>query len=125
MVSREEFFRWALDTIKKALGQDIVLEEESRINGERVINNGHKTMYIIYDGQDIKNEPFEKIKIIGETWNCGFSGTSIICIGFAQITNNSQTNISFWERIIKDKEGTFGLGEFQGLNGLLYNVKCH
>jgi hypothetical protein len=125
MMSEEDLIDQTLETIKKASDQGIVIDEESRINGKRVLNNEHKTMYIIYDGNDTKYEPFEKIKIIGETWNCGISGTSVICIGFAQISNNSQINTSYWSKIIKDKEGTFGLDEYQGLDGLLFNIKCH
>ena len=125
MMNKENLIDQTLETIKKASTQGIVLDEESRINGERVLDTGHKTMYIIYDGNDTKYDPIEKIKIIGETWNCGISGTSVICIGFAQITNNSQINTSNWAKIIKDKEGTFGLDEYKGLDGLLFNVKCH
>ena len=125
MKGEDELIDQTLETIQKASDQGLFIDEESRINGERVLDNEHKTMYIIYDGNDTTKEPYEKFKIIGETWNCGISGTSIICIGFAQVTNNSQTNTSFWAKIIKDKEGTFGLGDFQGLNGLLFNVKCH
>ena len=100
------------------------------ISGKRVIKNSkHETSYIIYDGIKNSTNPPEKIKIIGEVWNCGTSGTSIICIGVAQITNyaNSNTEIdtSIWEKIIRDKEGTFGLDGYQGVDGLIYNVICH
>ena len=80
----------------------------------------------------------DKIYYIGETWNCGVSGTAIICIGYAQITdnidNNSNENYENFAKIIKDKEGTFReyfrnkVSDeliFQGENGLIFNVKCH
>lgn len=125
MMSEDELRDQTLDTIQKASEQGIVIDEDTKITGERTLDNEHKTMYIIYNGNDTSKEPYEEIKIIGETWNCGTSGTSIICIGFAQITNNSQTNTTHWAKIIRDKEGTFGLGDFQGTDGLLFNVKCH
>lgn len=104
-------------TINKASGQGIFIDVDTRITGEGEIKNGHKTTYIIYDGNDTSKEPYEKIKIIGETWNCGNSGTSIICIGVAQITdnanNNSEVNTTHWEKIISNQDG------------LLFNVKCH
>jgi hypothetical protein len=125
MMSEDELRDQTLDTIQKAPEQGIVIYEDTKITGERTLDNEHKTMYIIYNGNDTSKEPYEEIKIIGETWNCGTSGTSIICIGFAQITNNSKTNTTHWVKIIRDKEGTFGLGDFQGNDGLLFNVKCH
>lgn len=125
MMSEEHLRDQTLETIQKASDQGFLLDEESRINGEREINNEHKTTYIIYSGNDTTKTPFEEIKIIGESWNCGISGTSIICIGFAQITNNSQTNNTYWAKIIRDDEGTFGFDDFQGIDGLLFNVKCH
>jgi len=111
-----------IKTIKKVTNQGVIIDENTKISGERTLNNGHSTMYIIYDGNDSSGE---MIKIIGETWNCGVSGTSIICIGFAQVTNNLVENFSHWTKIVRDKEGTFGLENFQGDDGLIYNVKCH
>jgi hypothetical protein len=125
MKGEDELIDQTLETIQKTSDLGLFIDEGSRIYGERVLDNEHKTIYIIYDGNDTTEEPYEKIKIIGETWNCGISGTSIICIGLAQVTNNTQTNTSFWAKIIKDKGGTFGLGDFQDQNGLIFNVKCH
>jgi len=117
MMNEDDLLEKTEDTIKKASGQGILIDEDTRIISNREIKNGHKTTYIIYNGNDTSKEPFEKIKIIGETWNCGNSGTSIICIGFAQITdnanNNSDDNTIYWEKIIDSQYG------------LLYNVKCH
>lgn len=122
MMSENELKDQTLETIKKASDQGIVIDENTKITGVRSLDNVHKTMYIIYDGNDTSDE---KIKIIGETWSCGTSGTSIICIGFAQVTNNSETNTTHWAKIIRDKEGTFGLGKYKGPDGLIFNVKCH
>ena len=125
MMSEGELKDQTISTIQKASEQGIIIDEETKIAGERALNNGHKITYTIYDGNDTSKEPYEKIKIIGESWNCGVHGTSIICIGFAQVTNNSEINTLHWARIIRDKEGTFGLGGFQGDDGLIFNVKCH
>ena len=125
MISENELRDKTLDTIQKSSNQGIIIDEDSMITGERLLNEGHKITYVIYDGNDTSMEPYERIKIIGESWNCGTSGTSIICIGFAQITNDSQTNMVHWAKIVRDEEGTFGSAEFQGDDGLIYNVKCH
>jgi hypothetical protein len=79
----------------------------------------------------------EQVRFIGETWNCDKSGTSVICIGYAQVTNNSdynsEFNLTYWAKIIGDKDGTFlqkypsyfSFGSFIDSNGLIFNVKCH
>jgi hypothetical protein len=125
MMSENELRDQTSDTIQKAAEQGIIIDEESKITGERMLNDKHTITYTIYDGNDTSMEPYERIKIIGESWNCGTSGTSVICIGFAQVTNNSVTNTTYWAKIIRDEEGTFGEGEFQGTDGLIFNVKCH
>lgn len=117
MMNEDDLIIKTEDTINKASGQSIFIDINNRFIGKREISKGHKTTYIIYNGNDTSKKPFEKIKIIGETWNCGNSGTSIICIGFAQITdnanNNSEINTIYWDKIIGN------------LNGLIFNVKCH
>jgi len=129
MMSEDDLKVQTLDTIKEASNRGIVIDEASMYTGIRTLNNGHKTTYVIYDGNDTSKEPNEIIKIIGESWNCGTSGTSIICIGLAQLTDNahnkSELNITYWAKIIKDNEGTFGLEEYKGEDGLIFNVKCH
>ena len=122
MMSEDELKDKTVDTIRQAFDFGININESTKISGIRSLRNGHKTMYTIYDGN---NTSGEKIKIIGESWNCGISGTSVICIGVAQITNNSNENNTYWARIIRDKVGTFGLNEYQKNDGLLFNVKCH
>jgi len=113
-------------TIEKALAQGITIDNLSELNGERALNNKHKTTYILYNGSDTTKNPPEKIKIIGEFWNCGTSGTSVICIGFAQVTDyaydNSTVNTTQWAKIIKDKNGLEG---FTGEDGLICSVVCH
>lgn len=128
MMSENELFDKTIETIMKASDKGIIIDEKTRIDGSRVIRNNHKTTFVIYNATDLNNEPPQKIKIIGETWNCGVSGTSIICIGVAWITNNSidssKIDLIYWSNIINDKEGTFGIN-YKNENGLIYNVKCH
>ena len=124
MLSEDDLRDQTINTIEQASDQGIIFDE-SKITGERASKNEHRIMYIVYEGNDTSIESYEQIKIIGEYWNCGVTGASIICIGFAQITNNSETNTDYWARIVRDREGTFGLGDFQGEDGLIFNVKCH
>lgn len=116
-------------SIEAAEENGIIIDVDSMVIGERVLKNEHKTTYIIYNGTKNSTDLLEKIRIIGEVWNCGSSGTSVICIGVAQITNyadgNTKINTSIWEKIVSDKEGTFGIEGFQGTDGLIYNVICH
>jgi len=126
MMSEDELMDETIDTIKDASKQGIVIDEDTMISGGRVLSNGrHRVEYVVYNGTDNSSGINESIKVIGETWNCGTSGTSIICIGIAQITHNSQ-NLDFthWEKIVRDKKGTFG-PDYMGIDGLLFNVKCH
>jgi len=126
MTSEEELNERTIDTIKKASSQGLVIDYNTELTGERFLKKGHKTMYITYNGSNVVNNISEKIMILGESWNCGISGTSVICIGVAWVTNNSEINASFWEEIVRDKQGTFGIKEaFTGSDGLIYNVECH
>ena len=116
MMSEEDLLKETITTIINALRDGLQIDEDTKIQGERTIKNGHETKYIIFDGNDTSKEPIEKIKIIGETWSCDDSGTSIICIGFAQITDNLHnstiTNFNYWQNITSK-------------DGLIYNIKCH
>jgi len=132
MMSEQDLLQKTIETIEnEAKKQGLLLNDTSKLSGQRQIKNLHKTMYVVFDGTDTLNE--EKIKIIGETWNCASSGTSIICIGFAQVTdfahNKTDENLVNWATILKDESGTFvkiynGNTIFKG-NGFIYNVKCH
>ena len=129
MLSEDELWDKTIETIGKSSTQNIILNDTSKTVGWRVLKNSvHKTRYVIYDGVDISENVSKNIKIIGECWNCGESGTSVICIGFAQITKNnySSENLSFWSKIVCDSEGTFGDNSFyMGDDGLIFNIKCH
>jgi len=130
MMSENELMDETIKTIKGASEQGIVVDEDTQVSGKRVLSGGkHETMYVTYNATDNSNGVSEDIKIIGETWNCGTSGTSIICIGVSQITDNAHNNPGIvtmhWAKIVRDKDGSFGLGEYNGEHGLLFNVKCH
>ena len=66
------------------------------------------------------------MKIIGEVWNCGTSGISIICIGIAYITNDENPNLENtdnWQKMIMDPSGS--IENVTGEEGLIYNIYCH
>lgn len=123
--------------VEKASEQGIEIDQSNIIEGERKIKNGHSTMYTVLSGNDtITGNITEKVLFLGETWNCGRSGTSVICIGYSQITDNLHNhgiNISFWEKIVSDPFATFEKTvnnpdkryDFRGEDGLIFNVKCH
>lgn len=127
MINENDLLSKTEETIRKAASEGIVIDENSKVTGVRALANGHQTHYIIYDGNDTSKNPNESIKIIGEAWNCGVSGTSIICIGYAQITdnaNNGSMDLSFWSKIVSDEVGTLG-ADYINKDGLIFNVVCH
>ena len=133
MLSESDLLDKTIETIEQAMQEDdIVLSDSYEVSGYRVLVNEHKSLYTIYNGTFTKNNVTEKVMVIGENWNCGISGTSVICIGFAQISNNSDgkpENLSYWATLVKDEMGTFygnyGSLDFIGVDGLIYNVGCH
>ena len=130
MMSEDELMDETIKTIKDASKQGIIVDEAAKETGSRILSNGeHMTRYVVYNGFDNSSGVSEEIKIIGDTWNCGISGISVICIGFAQTTNNTYNNpevvTTHWAKIVRDEQGTFGTGDYMGQDGLLFNVECH
>ncbi len=134
MMDEEDLLEKTVETIENAVKEkNVSLNGNSKIQDARVLNNGHKTMYIVYNGTKTSENNSDEVKIIGETWNCRESGTSIIVIGYAQTTNNSnnmkEENLIYWAKIIRDKKNTFDFCSheniFIGDDGLIFNVKCH
>jgi hypothetical protein len=127
MWSEEQLLNKLIELIETSISEGIEINLDSKVLGERIISKGHLTQYVTYNGNDTSKDPIEKIKIIGEAWNCPKSGTSILCIGVAQITdtknNDSTEYLNHWSEIVKDKEGTFGFQDSEG--GLIFNIKCH
>jgi hypothetical protein len=126
MMDEKGLLAKAEETIHGASQQGIVVDNSTKANGSRILVNGHKTYYITFDGSDTSKTPYEKIKVVAEVWNCGTSGTSVICIGVAQITDYAHNvtgfNTSSWRKIVNDKNG---LLDFVGNDGLIYNIVCH
>ena len=122
MMGEEELNEKTIETIKEASDLGIFINESTKTSGIRSLKNGHRTRYNVYFGNNTEGET---VKIIGESWNCGISGTSIICIGVAQTTNNSEINNNYWAMIIRDRFATFGNKDYKNEDGLIFNVKCH
>jgi len=127
MLNENELIDRTKNSIQDASEQGIEVVNSTEINGVRALKNKHKTTYILYDGNDTSKNPVEKIKIIGEVWNCGVSGTSVICIGIVQVTDNSHgdsnVNTTHWEKIVSDGPGM--INGYADYDGLIYNVACH
>ncbi len=134
MINEQELLDKTIETIYNAArAKNISINNFSKFSSSRFLKNGHKTFFIILNGTQKIGGLVEKIKIIGETWNCAYSGTSIICIGVAQTTNakngNNSENFIQWAKIICDEKGTFNEiyhnNYYNDINGLIFNVKCH
>ena len=111
------------------LDKNIVIYGNSEIKGERLLKNVHKSYYIIFDGYDKSVKPYENVKIIAETWNCGIKDKSIFCLGVSQITDKSNNDLDIntinWEKIVGDINGTFGNEGYKIDDGLIFNINCH
>ena len=130
MMNEDDLKDKTIETINMASDQGIVIDKNSEVTGQRFTkNNAHRSNYFIYDGNDTSSEVYENIKIIGECWNCEKSGTSVICIGVARISDiahgNSDSFTSYWAEIVGDSKGTFGTEDYKTNFGLIFNVNCH
>jgi hypothetical protein len=124
LADEDEMNEKTQEIIENNFIENIQLNVSTKITGERTLYNSHKTKYIIYEGIDVIKK--NKIKIIGEVWNCGVSGSSVICIGIAYISDEEKPliyNIENWEKIIVDPIGS--IENHTGENGLIYNINCH
>jgi hypothetical protein len=124
LTNENELFKKTLQTIEDTFKDSIQFNESTQIIGVRTVEKNHQTMYVIYDGISITND--KKIRLIGEVWNCGNTGISLICIGLAYITNNEHPGVEYidnWEKIVTDPSGT--VQNASGESGLIYNIQCH
>jgi len=122
LTDESEIQKKTRQTIEETFQNNIRIKENT--SGERTLQNNHKTMYIIYNGIDISKN--ESVKIISDVWNCDTSGTSIICIGVAYITNKEIPDVrdmENWQKIVMDFSGT--IDGFIGESGLIDNICCH
>jgi len=117
------------DIIYSLLDKGTIIDENSKISGERFLKNGHKSIYNTYEGVNTLEKQNEKVRIIAEIWNCGFDCKTIICLGYSQITDALHNNMSIsyenWEKIVGDNKGTFGDSNYFRDDGLIYNTICH
>lgn len=134
MINEQELLDKTIQTITNAaVTRNININNSSQFIGSRFLKNDHNTYFIVLNGTKIIDGFVEKIKIIGETWNCAYSGSSIICIGVAQTTDvkngNYSENFTHWVKIIGDEKGIFNeiynSNSFVDSDGLIFNVKCH
>jgi hypothetical protein len=134
MINEQELLDKTIETIFNAAGaRNITITNSSQFTSSRFLKNGHNTFFIVLNGTQKKDGFVEKVKIIGETWNCAYSGTSIICIGVAQTTDikngNYSENFFHWAKITGDEKGTFNeiynYNKYIDSNALIFNVKCH
>lgn len=128
MINEDDLELKTIESImENACQQGIFIDNNTKISGTRILENGHITKYVTFKGNDTLKNPIERIKIIGEVWNCGTSGISIICIGVAQVTdhahNISDLNVNNWKKIVTDDIGS--IEGFFGEEGLIFNLKCH
>ncbi|MEM0467515.1 MAG: hypothetical protein QXX20_08015 [Candidatus Thermoplasmatota archaeon] len=96
----------------------------NQTEGQRFNAQAHHTYFVVYTGIHLKTN--ESVRIIGEVWNCGVTGSSIICVGIAHLTNANypqQQNLDQWQMLVADPQGT--IDGFNGSTGLIYNVCCH
>lgn len=134
MINEKELLDKTIETIFNAANvRNITIDNSSEITGFRYLKNGHNTYFVIFNGTQTTDNFVENVKIIGETWNCARSSTSVICIGVAQTTDakngNTSENFFHWAKMISDEKGTFaeiyGHNDFIDSAGLIFNVKCH
>ena len=96
----------------------------SVIEDSRDLLKKHTSKYVIYSGEN--RSLSGSVRIIGEVWNCGITGVSIICLGFVFASYNSSTLINSstpWSTIVGDPVGS--IDGHVNESGLIYNVRCH
>lgn len=134
MTNEQDLLDKTIETIfNSADARNININDSSKFTGSRFLKNGHNTFFVVFNGTQKIDGFVEKVQIIGETWNCAYSGTSIICIGVAQTTDvkngNNSENFIHWVKITGDEKGTFkeiySYIEYFDSEGLIFNVKCH
>ena len=127
VLDNEELQGKIRDIINITIPQTISINDGTKQTGGRYILRAHQTMYMVYDGVDIQANISKNVKIIGEAWNCQTSGTSIVCIGVAYITNmvenTSVEQTRNWKKIVMDDIGS--VEKYTGTTGLIANVICH
>lgn len=105
------------DIKQQAFKYGIAINMSSKICGQRKNAEGHDTRFVVFNGE----KDGQTYKFIGEVWTCSKSGISVICMGFADVSEFE--GIIGWREMVGDPKGTI-----EGINdpdGLIYNVVCH
>ncbi|MFH1101710.1 MAG: hypothetical protein V1726_06720 [Methanobacteriota archaeon] len=127
LLDEDELKEKTQETIAATLKEDIELNWTARLSGERYLQNGHKSLFSVYDGVDTSLTPSEEVSVIGEVWNCPVAGTSVICIGVAYRTHTTTSGVNrdtvSWEKIVTDPMGS--IDHLVDTAGLIDNVLCH
>lgn len=127
--SRQELFEELDQTLQDVLeNQNVELDQDSRVEGERVLAHGQETIYFTYEataqGDGSLFDQGREIRILGEVFNDQRSDLTVLLIGLAQVTGDSfltgQENNTNWEKIVEDPEGT--IEGYDGEAGLAYHV---
>ena len=122
LTDEKELIKYANTSIQKTFSQHYTLNIEKQ--GSRELAMKHTSKYVVYIAQN--NTINKTIGIIGEVWNCGISGISVICLGYSYIdtnTINPYQNTSTWNAIIGDPLGTID-NNYKD-DGLIYSIRCH
>jgi len=134
MINEQDLLDKTIETIFNAAGaRNIIINNSSKLTSSRFLKNGHNTFFVVFNATQTIDDFVENVKIIGETWNCAYSGVSIICIGVVQTTDvkngNNSENFIHWVKITGDEKGTFkeiySYNDYVDSDGLIFNVKCH
>lgn len=108
------------------------------VEGTRTLADGSSTQYFVYSANVTKAGFFTQkdagAKLIGEVWNCEASRTSVVAIGFAQVSSRSTTaglllpggssgvKLDTWRELVADKDGA--IEGIKGERGLIDHVTC-
>ncbi|MBU0497802.1 MAG: hypothetical protein KKG04_07605 [Candidatus Thermoplasmatota archaeon] len=92
--------------------------------GSRTLHQEHVSRYHTYEGYNSSKNT--RVLVIGETWNCGIAGVSIICLGVVFQDDNTTTlpqKLVPWVDLVADPAGS--IYDTTQQNGLIYDIKCH
>ncbi len=128
-----ELLRFTRDTVEDvANAQGIQLDPVENANGDREIGNGAKTMWFTRAGTVEASDLFtagESVRIVGEAWYDARSRTSIVAVGFAQVSGpgtipfQTLRDETTWVRIVGDPAGSIHASTTP--QGFIYNTVSH
>jgi hypothetical protein len=116
----EGLLELAEDLVQKGAADKNISLSPDRLSGERVIDSGVPTHWIVREGRTTRaGDLFEqgvRVRILAEVGHDGRSDTSFLAIGMAQTSRTNQcpivvncqpeeTNLGTWIQIVGDPEG--------------------